>query len=292
MPRSAGRWAGVVFGGAALGAVIATGVFVNGYHPVTHDDTCAVTGQDGLTWVRSAEQANNAALVAAVGARRELGTFASTIGIATAMQESGLRNLDYGDRDSLGLFQQRPSQGWGTEEEVTDPHHASLAFYWALKKIEGWEDMRVTDAAQTVQRSGFPEAYEKHAPEAQAWAEAFRGDTAFAAVTCDLDEVDVASSAKAFTTRLTADWGKSTYEVQVLGINAHAVLLGITAPTGDERDLDAVANWSVGVASEQAVASVRYGDAQWVREQGVGQPTAPVDFDGVLVGIVTATPSR
>jgi len=288
MPRSAGLWAGVVFGGAAVGAVVATGLFVSNFHPVTHDDVCVVTDAQGDTWARTAEQTNNAALVAAVGARRGLGTFGSTVGIATAMQESGLRNLDYGDRDSLGLFQQRPSQGWGTVEEVSDPHHAALAFYWALKKIDGWEDMRVTDAAQTVQRSGFPEAYEKHAPEATAWAQAFRGDTPFAAVTCDLSAVETASSAKAFTARLMADWGKKPYAVQVLGVNAHAVLLGITAPDGDDADLDAIANWSVGVAYDEAVASVRYGDAHWVREQGVGQPTAPVDFDGVLVGVVTA----
>lgn len=288
MARSGGFWAGVVFTGAALGAVVATAVFVSNNRPVTHDDMCVVTAADGSTYVRTAEAANNAALVAAVGERRNVSTFGSTIGVATAIQESGLRNLDYGDRDSLGLFQQRPSQGWGTIEEVTDPHYASLAFYWRLKKTEGWEDMRVTDAAQAVQRSGFPEAYEDHAAEGAAWAEAIRGDTAFAAIDCDLHAVEVPSSVKDFAARIQADYGKNRYSVVVLARNDRAVLLGITAVSGEAKDLDAIANWSVAVASEEAVASVRLGDVEWLREQGVADATDPQAFDGVRVGVVTA----
>jgi hypothetical protein len=290
MARSGGFWAGVVFTGAALGAVIATGYFVATDRPVTHDNVCAVTA-NGETYVRTAEQTNYAALIAAVGARRELNSFASTIGIATAMQESGLRNLDYGDRDSLGLFQQRPSQGWGTEEEVRDPHHAALVFYWRLKKLDGWQDMRVTDAAQAVQRSGFPEAYEKHADEAAAWAAAFRGDEPFAAVNCDLDAVAEPSTAKAFADRVDADWGEDVYEVAVVGRNDRAVLLGITAASGSQQDLDAIANWAVGVAPAEAVASVVLGDEQWLREQGVAAVPTPGGFQGVLVGVVESLPS-
>lgn len=290
MARSAGFWAGLAFGGAAIGAVVATSYFVANNHPVSHDDMCVATDAEGDRWARTSEQADNAALVAAVGAQRGLETFGSTVGIATAIQESGLRNLDYGDRDSLGLFQQRPSQGWGTEEEVTDPHYASLAFYWRLKKIDGWEDMRVTDAAQAVQRSGFPEAYEDHAQEAAVWAKAFRGDTPFAAVNCDVDAVTTPSTARAFTDRIAADWGDGVYETTVLGVNDRAVLLGITATSSEAKDLDAIANWSVGVSGSEAVASVRLGDVQWLREQGVDQPEAAANFDGVLVGIVTSVP--
>jgi len=288
MARSGGFWAGVVFAGAAVGAVVGTTLFVANNHPVTHDDMCIVTGADGDTYARTAEAANNAALVAAVGERRNLSTFGSTIGVATAIQESGLRNLDYGDRDSLGLFQQRPSQGWGTIEEVTDPHYASLAFYWRLKKTEGWEDMRVTDAAQAVQRSGFPEAYEEHAAEGAAWAEAVRGDTPFAAIDCDLRAVDSPSTAKDFAARIEADYGKSRYTVVVLARNERAVLLGVNAVSGEAKDLDAIANWSVAVAGEEAVASVRLGDSEWLREQGVTEATTAQAFDGVRVGVVTS----
>ena len=70
-----------------------------------------------------------------------------------ALQESGLHNLSYGDRDSLGLFQQRPSQGWGTPAQIMSPRHAAAAFYRRLSRIAGWQAMPVTEAAQTVQHS-------------------------------------------------------------------------------------------------------------------------------------------
>ena len=75
------------------------------------------------------EQAGNAATISAVAVSRGLSSRATTIAIATALQESKLRNLRYGDRDSVGLFQQRPSQGWGTVEQILDPVYASNAFY-------------------------------------------------------------------------------------------------------------------------------------------------------------------
>lgn len=131
----------------------------------------------------SPEQARNAALIAAIGVRRGLPARAVSIALATAFQESKLVNIDYGDRDSLGLFQQRPSQGWGTEEQVMDPVYAANAFYDELVGIDGYQDMRITEAAQAVQRSGFPEAYEQHADGARALASALTGWSP-AAFTC------------------------------------------------------------------------------------------------------------
>ncbi len=83
------------------------------------------------------------------------------VALATAMQESTLRNIGYGDRDSLGLFQQRPSQGWGSPAQVTDPRYSTTIFIQRLLQIPGWEQLPVTVAAQTVQRSAFPDAYAK-----------------------------------------------------------------------------------------------------------------------------------
>jgi hypothetical protein len=83
------------------------------------------------------------------------------VALATALQESGLRNLDYGDRDSLGLFQQRPSQGWGSPAQVRDPRYAATQFYERLVEVPGWAEMPLWKAAQTVQRSAFPLAYAK-----------------------------------------------------------------------------------------------------------------------------------
>jgi hypothetical protein len=108
------------------------------------------------------EQLANAHTIAQVGRDRGLPERAVVIALATAMQESTLRNLDYGDRDSLGLFQQRPSQGWGTPAQVQDPVYSAGIFYDRLVQVPNWDGLRLTDASQLVQRSGFPEAYQKH----------------------------------------------------------------------------------------------------------------------------------
>jgi hypothetical protein len=114
----------------------------------------------------TAEQTGHAATIAGVARDRGLPDRAVVIALATAMQESRLRNLDYGDRDSLGLFQQRPSQGWGTPEQVQDPVYAAGTFYDRLVNVPNWRTGRLTVVAQTVQRSGFPEAYQQWEPMA------------------------------------------------------------------------------------------------------------------------------
>ncbi|WP_327352829.1 C40 family peptidase [Streptomyces sp. NBC_01304] len=106
-----------------------------------------------------AEQIPNAQTIVATGISLDVPKKGQIIAIATAMQESRLRNLNSGDRDSLGLFQQRPSQGWGTAQQIRDPVYASERFYKALLKIDGWQQMKVTQAAQAVQKSGYPDAY-------------------------------------------------------------------------------------------------------------------------------------
>ena len=140
----------------------------------------------GLT----ATQAENASLIAAIAVRRGLPARAVSIALATAFQESKLENIDYGDRDSVGLFQQRPSQGWGAAEQLMDPVYATNAFYDALVEVDGYQHMRITEAAQTVQRSGYPEAYEEHAEGARALASALTGYSP-AGFSCVTDTPDV-----------------------------------------------------------------------------------------------------
>lgn len=129
------------------------------------------------------EQALHAATIAAVAEQRGLPARAITIALATAYQESNLYNIDYGDRDSLGLFQQRPSQGWGTPDQVQDPVYAAGAFYDELTKIADYRDLEITDAAQRVQRSAFPDAYGQHEPNARVLASALSGNSP-AALSC------------------------------------------------------------------------------------------------------------
>lgn len=147
----------------------------------------------------SPAQLGNAQIIAEVGVRMGVPMPGETIAIATALQESTLRNLDHGDRDSLGLFQQRPSQGWGTPAQIMNPVYAAQQFYKQLLQIPGWRSMRTTDAAQAVQRSGYPEAYEKWAGEAATLATEFTGDAADSSpLTCTpLDSGDNTTAAAA-----------------------------------------------------------------------------------------------
>ncbi len=138
---------------------------------------------DGASYEFTPEQAVNAATIAAVGTGRGMPERAVTIALATALQESGLHNIGHGDRDSLGLFQQRPSQGWGTPKQIMEPTYAAGVFYEHLAKVPGYTRLPLTVAAQRVQRSGFPQAYAKHEPDATLLAAALTGRAA-ATLTC------------------------------------------------------------------------------------------------------------
>lgn len=126
------------------------------------------------------EMRANASIIVEVGRALGVPDQGIVVALAAAAQESGLRNVQFGDLDSLGLFQQRPSQGWGTVEEVLDPVRAATAFYGGpanpnagrtpgLLDIAGWESMTVTQAAQAVQQSAFPDHYAKWEASARAW---------------------------------------------------------------------------------------------------------------------------
>ena len=106
------------------------------------------------------------------------------VAVATALQESGLRNLPFGDRDSLGLFQQRPSQGWGTPTQILDPGYAAGRFYVALLTVPGWQRLPVAAAAQAVQRSAVPDAYARWDDEATGVVAALSGTAPSAAAGC------------------------------------------------------------------------------------------------------------
>jgi hypothetical protein len=189
------RTAGAVVGLAAVGIVAATGYGVlNHVSPGLEPEECTAT-VDGRTVELSTEQAENAALIAGVSVRRGMPARAASIALAAAYQESKLYNLESGDRDSLGLFQQRPSQGWGSRQQILNPYLATTAFYDALQRVDGYETMRVTEAAQEVQRSGFPEAYADHEADARVLASALTGQS-FHAFSCSVDDDADAASRK------------------------------------------------------------------------------------------------
>ena len=126
------------------------------------------------------ERRTNAQIIINVGREMGISDYGIVIALATAMQESSLRNINWGDRDSVGLYQQRPSSGWGTVEQIMDPAHATRLFFGGpnnpnagktrgLLDISGWESMTLTVAAQRVQISAYPDAYAKWEPSAWAW---------------------------------------------------------------------------------------------------------------------------
>ncbi|WP_316669866.1 hypothetical protein [uncultured Propionibacterium sp.] len=162
---------------------------------------------NGLTDLLDLDQAANAAIITGEAIRRGLKARAATIAIATALQESDLHNIEYGDRDSLGLFQQRTSQGWGTEEEIMDPWYSSGAFYDALVKIDGWDSEDINDVAQAVQRSGVPDGYAEHEDTGRVWASALYGYDA-AAVTL-VDRAGAGADADALMQFVTTVWGSA-----------------------------------------------------------------------------------
>jgi hypothetical protein len=128
----------------------------------------------------SDEQVANARLIVTIGNQRRVPDEGQVIAVAAALQESRLRNLRGGDRDSIGLFQQRPSQGWGTPRQLSDPAYQTRKFYDKLLATDGWREMRLTEAAQAVQVSAYPEAYAKHGPAATRLVDMLGGQTSHA----------------------------------------------------------------------------------------------------------------
>jgi hypothetical protein len=172
----------------ALGLVATAVVYgvksLSPHHTVT--DSCQVVGETtGTIYSMDPDQLLNASIIADVAMRRGLPQQAMIIALATAQQESKLRNIDYGDADSIGLFQQRPSQGWGLKAQILDPVYASGKFFDALVKVRNWQSLTVAAAAQAVQRSAFPDAYTSWQPYGTALAAALTGTT-LGQLTCRL----------------------------------------------------------------------------------------------------------
>jgi hypothetical protein len=194
------------------------------------------------------DQAANAATIAAVGNRLGLANHAVTVALAAALQESKLRNLDYGDRDSLGLFQQRPSQGWGSPAQVQDPVYAATAFYTHLRKVRGWETMPIEDAAQHVQRSAGGHAYAQWEVQARVMARALTGEVA-AGIACYYRNAD------------PADATLDTTASRELGAGA------LTASHATARGWR-VASWVVAQAYRFRVTEVSYRGRTWTNKTG------------------------
>jgi hypothetical protein len=221
------------------------------------------------------EQASHAALIAAVSIDRGLQARAATIGIATAVQESKLRNIDYGDSvgpDSRGLFQQRPSQGWGTEEQIMMPVYAANRFFQELEKFD-YKSMEVTEAAQKVQRSAYPQAYADHEPEGRAYASALTGHSP-AALNCVLKRTETAGDPERVLTNLDQQFGSQNIRAEALGNEVHVKATGTLGW--------AVAQWAVANAKSDSTVAVSNAGLTWDRKAQEWKTSTPQDGTVVI----------
>jgi hypothetical protein len=286
-------------------------------------DSCQVVGETtGTVYALKPDQLLNASIIADVAMRRGLPEQAVIVALATAQQESKLTNLDYGDADSVGLFQQRPSQGWGSEEQILDPVYSSGKFFDALVKVRNWAGLTVAAAAQAVQRSAFPDAYTSWQPLGTALAAALTGVT-LTQLTCRLGHpgLDVkgtkstgpAVASPAASTAPTADLPVATSLVAaVSGLTSGlATDLQVTAPTVVARGTKSatitvtglapvgnadnaavhrtatVSAWALAHASE-GITSVVVGTQEWRPDRDGWHPTSTTAAAGAVI-ITVAT---
>lgn len=226
--------------------------------PLLHGTACEARTAAGTVRL-TPEQAANAATIAAVAVRKELPQRAVTIALATAYQESKLRNLPDGDRDSIGLFQQRPSQGWGEPDQLHDPVYAATKFYDALVRVHGYRTLPLYQAAQRVQRSADGTAYAQHEEDAQVLASVLTGREPGGFRCWSRDGGSREPGPGAVRERLTRQFGD-------LPLRSSVGELEVPVSTG--RYGWAVASWAVAHAEDLGVASVAYAGKVWVADYG------------------------
>ena len=237
---------------------------------------CTVRAEgDAKGYELSPEQAANAATISAVASSRGLPERARTIALATAMQESGLRNIDFGDRDSVGLFQQRPSQDWGTVKQIMDPVYAAGEFYTHLAKVPGYSRLPLTVAAQKVQRSGYPQAYAKHEVNAARLTGALTGRDG-AAMTCTQSRPvnGQAGDVAAVRAKLARDFGPEVLpRTDGAGGRGASGGRGVTVPVrqagvgtdggGPKRGWE-LAMWAMAHSAELRIEQISYAGRTWI----------------------------
>ncbi len=243
-----------------LAVVVGVGVAMwRGSGPLPDPEGCTAR-LAGREVTLTTDQAENATLITAIGVSRGLPARAVSIALATAYQESKIRNLPHGDRDSLGLFQQRPSQGWGTSRQVRDPFHATNAFYDALEKIPDYKSLRITEAAQKVQRSGYPEAYEDHAPDARTLASVLTGYSPGGLFTCVVHQPSSPGGAARIMRQLDRAYGG--LDIARTG-SRQDLAVTVAAGQDGERLGWSVAQFAVAHGNRWRQETVSYGGKTW-----------------------------
>jgi hypothetical protein len=253
---------------AVVVLLVAGGYLIN-RHIMLTGNGCEANG-DGRPLMLDTDQAAIAATIAGVAHSRRLPAHAVTIAYATAWQESHLHDPDYGTSDSLGVFQQRPSQGWGTPRQLIDPVYAAGAFFAALVKVPDYMKIPIYQAAQDVQHSADGSAYMNYQQQAAWMSGPFTGGTPHA-VWCwypqDSTKTAHITPLRAELTRtfgrLDLRWNAASSSVRI-----HHIAAGW-----------AVASWLVTHATIYGLTSVRFAGYQWSLPAGnkgwTRDPSAP-----------------
>jgi hypothetical protein len=223
--------------------------------PVPGQQRCVATA-NGNSVTLDLEQAHYASIVVGMSVKRGLPPRAASIALATVYQETGIRNLDYGDLDSVGLFQQRPSQGWGSRKQLLDPYYATDKFYDALVKIDGWEKADITTVAQKIQNSSYPDAYRDHEADARILASALTGRSA-AGFTC-LEREGRSGKPSALVSSIEKTFGAVSDKTndKVVSIDARSETLAW-----------AYASHALANADGYGVVAVKVGGRQWQTDE-------------------------
>jgi hypothetical protein len=230
--------------------------------PVLEGTGCrAVVGSE--TYALDPQQASIAATIAGVAHKQSMPEGAVTIAYATALQESKMHNLHYGDMDSVGVFQQRPSEGWGTTQELENPVYATTRFFGALTKVHGYLKLPVYQAAQDVQRSADGTAYIQYEQMGAELAGVFTGQRAHG-VSCWSSAPQKRTDLAGADSELTRTFG-AIPEQQPAGSAARPLVqLSVPqSPAGWE-----IAIWLVTHAAGYGIHEVRYGGYQWQPSTG------------------------
>ncbi len=251
-------------------------------------------GTGGAAIPLETSQAGIAATIAGVAVRYQLPRRALTIALAAAMQESELQNLDYGDRDSVGVFQQRPSQGWGTTAQIEDPVYATTRFFAALVQVPGYTTMPVDQAAQDVQHSADGDAYEQWAAMASQLAGYFTGAPP-AGVSCwytPAGKADLAGALKQLTETFGPESNDAVLVRMATGRSGKKNKDGIVAVVHVRQDAGwTVASWLVTYAQQYGISQIRYagyvwnaadGSMGWQRVKGSSRTASPVPRGSIV----------
>jgi hypothetical protein len=256
---------GSLLAGAAVVILLCGGVYLLlRPSPRPRPIGCAA-GPSGEQFQLTPSQAGIAATIAGVASQRQLPERAVAIAYATALQESKLQNLHYGDLDSVGVFQQRPSQGWGSVQQIEDPIYATERFFDALTAVPGYLSLPIDVAAQDVQRSADGSAYAQYAGVGTALASAFTGAAARAVWCSYADPAGVASPGAAGRA-LTAAFGVVARRDGAGQANGAGQAMSVDVGSGAEGW--AVAAWLVTHAADYGISSVRFQGYQWLGYSG------------------------